>query len=154
MMRLRALVITVVVELVLLPGRGSAQSVAPGSAAPSSSSPPSPSPEPSPSQDAVKDAEAHFHRNVDLYKDSDYGGALVEFQRAYDLAPNYRVLFNLGQTQRGGPPRHLHRGVPAAAHAPSAAAPAWREPGARWARPRPLKGGGTRAGQVLIHRVR
>jgi hypothetical protein len=48
--------------------------------------------------DPVKEAEAHFRRGVELYKESDLGGALVEFKRAYDLAPNFRVLFNLGQT--------------------------------------------------------
>ena len=98
MMRRRAIAVAVALEFVLLPGTGSAQSVPPGAAAPASSPQPSPAPEPAPAQDAVKDAETHFHRAVDLYKEGDYGGALVEFQRAYDLAPNYRVLFNLGQT--------------------------------------------------------
>jgi hypothetical protein len=51
-----------------------------------------------PSPAAVKDAEAHFHRGVSLYKDGDYGGALVEFRRAYELAPNYRVLYDIGQS--------------------------------------------------------
>jgi hypothetical protein len=60
--------------------------------------PPDASEAAAPSSDAVKEAEAHFRRGVDLYKDNDSGGALVEFKRAYQLAPNYRVLFNLGQT--------------------------------------------------------
>jgi hypothetical protein len=53
---------------------------------------------PAPSADRMQDAEAHFRRGVELYKDGDSGGALVEFKRAYDLSPNYRVLYNLGQT--------------------------------------------------------
>ncbi len=69
---------------------------APKASEPAASSAPSvPS---APSADAVKEAEGHFRRGVELYKDNDSGGALVEFKRAYDLAPNYRVLFNLGQT--------------------------------------------------------
>src|SRR5580658_10330830 len=31
---------------------------------------------------------------------SDYKGALVEFQRAYELSHNPRVLFNLGVTEK------------------------------------------------------
>jgi hypothetical protein len=45
-----------------------------------------------------KDAEVHFRRGVELYKEGDAAGALVEFRRAYDLAPNYRILYNIGQT--------------------------------------------------------
>ncbi len=45
----------------------------------------------------MKDAEEHFGRGVELYKDGDSGGALVEFKRAYELSPNYRVLYNMGQ---------------------------------------------------------
>jgi hypothetical protein len=44
-------------------------------------------------------AEGHFRRGVSLFKDNDYAGALVEFQRAYDIAPNYRILYNIGQAQ-------------------------------------------------------
>ncbi len=55
-------------------------------------------PAPSPASDPVAEAAAHFRRGVELYKEGDGGGALVEFKRTYDLAPNYRVLYNLGQT--------------------------------------------------------
>jgi hypothetical protein len=51
-----------------------------------------------PSADAVKEAENHFRRGVALYKDGDATGALVEFKRTYELAPNFHILFNLGQT--------------------------------------------------------
>jgi hypothetical protein len=46
------------------------------------------------------EASAHFKRGVAFYKDKDFPPALVEFKRAYELAPNYLVLFNLGQTAR------------------------------------------------------
>ena len=48
--------------------------------------------------DAPTEAENHFRRGLELYKDGDAGGALVEFKRAYDLAPNYRALYNIGET--------------------------------------------------------
>jgi hypothetical protein len=54
--------------------------------------------QPAPNADAVKEAESHFRRGVGLYKDGDAAGALVEFKRTYELAPNYRILFNLGET--------------------------------------------------------
>lgn len=46
---------------------------------------------------AQKEAEQRFGRARQLYEEGDYQLALVEFQRAYDLAPNYRVLFNIAQ---------------------------------------------------------
>jgi hypothetical protein len=50
-----------------------------------------------PSPSAVGEAQSHFKRGVELYEDSDLQAALVEFRRAYDLVPNYRVLYNLGR---------------------------------------------------------
>ena len=52
--------------------------------------------EPSPA--AVKEAGKHFQRGVSLYTDTDYRAALVEFRRAYELAPNPTVLYNIGET--------------------------------------------------------
>lgn len=52
-------------------------------------------PAPSPAQ--VKEASSHFERGVKLYGEGDYAGSLVEFKRAYEIAPSYKVLFNLGQ---------------------------------------------------------
>jgi hypothetical protein len=46
----------------------------------------------------VDSAASHFHHGVALYKDADYAGALVEFRRAQALSPNYRVLYNIGQS--------------------------------------------------------
>lgn len=44
------------------------------------------------------EARSRFGRGVELFKDGDYRAALIEFKRAYELAPNYKVLYNLGQT--------------------------------------------------------
>jgi hypothetical protein len=51
-----------------------------------------------PDAGSAGDAESHFRSGVALYKEGDASGALVEFKRAYDLEPNYRVLYNIGQT--------------------------------------------------------
>jgi hypothetical protein len=46
---------------------------------------------------AVKKAAKHFQRGVALYNEADYRAALVEFRRAYEVAPNPAVLYNIGQ---------------------------------------------------------
>jgi hypothetical protein len=48
--------------------------------------------------DGTDDARSHFTRGVELFKEADFRAALIEFQRAYEAAPNYKVLYNLGQT--------------------------------------------------------
>jgi tetratricopeptide (TPR) repeat protein len=45
-----------------------------------------------------REATRHFQRGVTLYGEADYRGALVEFNRAYVLAPNTAVLYNIGET--------------------------------------------------------
>lgn len=55
-------------------------------------------PAPATSTANEKEGREHFLRGVDFSKDGDFRAALIEFRRAYDLAPNYRVLYNIGQT--------------------------------------------------------
>ena len=45
-----------------------------------------------------KEASKHFQRGVGLYGEADYRAALVEFRKAYEIAPNATVLYNIGQT--------------------------------------------------------
>ncbi|HET8937082.1 MAG TPA: PEGA domain-containing protein [Polyangiales bacterium] len=45
----------------------------------------------------VEKARQHFQRAIDSYRDGDLATALIEFKRAYSTAPNYRLLYNLGQ---------------------------------------------------------
>ncbi len=47
---------------------------------------------------ATREAAQHFRRGVALYGEADYRAALVEFKRAYAIAPNPSVLFDIGQT--------------------------------------------------------
>lgn len=51
----------------------------------------------SPSESALEEGRQHFKSGVDYYRDGDLDGALLEFKRAYSIAPNYRVLYNLGR---------------------------------------------------------
>lgn len=51
-------------------------------------------------QQGSDEASQRFRAGVAFYKSKDYPAALVEFKRAYELAPNYRVLYNLGQTSQ------------------------------------------------------
>jgi hypothetical protein len=44
-------------------------------------------------------ASQHFQRGVALYGEADYHAALVEFHRAYAIAPNPAVLYNIGETE-------------------------------------------------------
>lgn len=71
--------------------RASAQDPPPPAAA-------APAAEPSP--EAKREAGERFQRGVKFHKDAEYQAAHIEFKRAYELAPNYRVLYNLGQTSR------------------------------------------------------
>jgi hypothetical protein len=43
------------------------------------------------------EAQEHFRRGIDRYKQADFAAAQIEFTRAYELVPNYKILYNLGQ---------------------------------------------------------
>jgi hypothetical protein len=47
----------------------------------------------------TRQASQHFQRGVTLYGEADYRAALIEFERAYALAPNPSVLYNVGETR-------------------------------------------------------
>jgi len=51
----------------------------------------------SPTVDVEEQAHQCFQRGLELFQEGDLDGATVEFRRAYDLAANFRILFNLGQ---------------------------------------------------------
>ncbi|MEP7051012.1 MAG: PEGA domain-containing protein [Pseudomonadota bacterium] len=72
---------------------------APAAATATPSSTPTAAPAPAPAaDDATTQAREHFGQATKLYKDGDFDAALVQFERAYELKPNYRVLYNIGQT--------------------------------------------------------
>ncbi len=43
-----------------------------------------------------KDAQEHFKRGKELYDESNFAGALAEFNRAYESFPTYKLLYNIG----------------------------------------------------------
>jgi hypothetical protein len=45
----------------------------------------------------IEEARAHFQKGVELYSEGDLNAARVELERAYELQPSYRLLYNLGQ---------------------------------------------------------
>lgn len=61
--------------------------------APSAAAPPGPTTK-------IEEARQHFERGVKLYEDKAYDAARAEFMRAYELAPTYRLLYNLGLIQK------------------------------------------------------
>lgn len=46
---------------------------------------------------ATREAAIRYDRALRHYAEGDYRLALIEMQRAHDLAPDYRVLYNIGQ---------------------------------------------------------
>jgi hypothetical protein len=47
----------------------------------------------------LREAASHFERGVKLYEELDWRAALIEFERAYSIAPHYAVLYNIGQSR-------------------------------------------------------
>jgi tetratricopeptide (TPR) repeat protein len=43
----------------------------------------------------LDEARSRLQSGATLYDENDFRGALVEFQRAYELAPSYKILFNI-----------------------------------------------------------
>jgi hypothetical protein len=51
-----------------------------------------------PTPAAVEEAHRRFQRGLKFTTDGDFRSALVEFEEAYRVAPNWRVYYNVGQT--------------------------------------------------------
>lgn len=48
----------------------------------------------------LEQARVHYERGVQLYNEANYDVAQFEFERAYELAPSYKILYNLAHLQR------------------------------------------------------
>lgn len=59
----------------------------------------SPAPPAPPTPEATKEAGERYTRGLALYGDGEFLLALVEFERAYQLSQNYKVLYNIGQVR-------------------------------------------------------
>jgi hypothetical protein len=53
-----------------------------------------------PSVASSDEASRRFKSGVSFYKDNDFAAAMVEFKHAYELLPNFAVLYNIGRTAR------------------------------------------------------
>jgi hypothetical protein len=51
-------------------------------------------------QDKVEEARSHFERGLQLYSEGAFEASLVEFERAYQLAPSYKILYNEARVHR------------------------------------------------------
>jgi hypothetical protein len=51
-----------------------------------------------PSKQSLGQADAHFKQGVQLFKQGAFEGALVEFRKAHELVPDFRVQFNIGRS--------------------------------------------------------
>lgn len=47
--------------------------------------------------DAKDEALSHWNHGLELYNEQDFPNALIEFRKAYEIAPTYKVLYNIGQ---------------------------------------------------------
>lgn len=54
---------------------------------------------PSDASGATSEASAHFNRGVQLYREGNLDAALAEFVRANEIAPDFRLLYNMAQVQ-------------------------------------------------------
>jgi hypothetical protein len=52
------------------------------------------------SADPVERARLHYERGLQLFNEENFDAALFEFERAYELAPSYKILYNMGRIQR------------------------------------------------------
>jgi hypothetical protein len=67
-------------------------------AGPVRAAPASPAEDPARSSAAdVAEAQRRFRRGLELYGEGDPSGAIAEMKRAYEIAPNFRILYNIGQ---------------------------------------------------------
>ncbi len=53
---------------------------------------------PKPPVAAGAGADVHFKRGIELYQETDFTGALIEFRRAYEIDPRFQALYNIGET--------------------------------------------------------
>jgi hypothetical protein len=79
------------------PSLAAAQQAAPEPSSSASSPAVETTSEPASSGDAKAEAIERFQRGIELYEERDFNAALVELRRANELAPNYKLLFNIGQ---------------------------------------------------------
>ncbi len=93
----------------ILPGLASAQAAHAGTSAATTQGTAAPAAQPgtsaapaagSAAYDGVTEARVHYERALQLFNEENYDAAAFEFQRAYELAPNFKILYNMARLQR------------------------------------------------------
>ena len=69
-----------------------------GQAAANPHPPPTAQPTAAPAAE-TDEGRSRFSRGVALFREGDFRSALVEFRRSYEISRNYKVLYNIGQTE-------------------------------------------------------
>jgi hypothetical protein len=87
----RCLASTVIVGAALIAPPALAQQPTAPAAAPSGAQAPAQSPEKN-----LAEAQSRYKAGMSLYDDGAYDAARVQFERAYELAPSYKILYNIG----------------------------------------------------------
>jgi len=50
---------------------------------------------PAPTQEQFEEAQRRYNRAMELFNEGSYDASLLEFRRAYELAPTYKILYNV-----------------------------------------------------------
>ncbi len=79
---------------------GCATTVAAPKVARADGPPPATASAPEPQGTDVERARVHYDRGIQLYNEENYDAALYEFERAYEQAPSYKILYNMARIQR------------------------------------------------------
>jgi Tfp pilus assembly protein PilF len=53
-----------------------------------------------PSRQELDEAQRRYKRGLELFNEGQYEASMIEFRRAYELAPSYKILFNIAQVNR------------------------------------------------------
>ena len=94
---LRSIRAMLVASIVVLSASSSAWADDPSAGAPQTAPSGARVPEATPAQ--RDEARARHMRGVELYNEGEYKLALIEFERAYAIAPSYKMLYNIGQVR-------------------------------------------------------
>lgn len=55
--------------------------------------------QPAATKESLKEASEHYDLGLKMYQSAEYALAVIEFERAYSLVSDYRVLYNIGQVR-------------------------------------------------------
>ena len=99
-LRMRLVATTLLATVCCLSANGAEAQQTPVPAAGAAPTPAAPTTGAPTATDNVESARVHYERGLQLFNEENYDAALFEFERAYELAPSYKILYNMGRIQR------------------------------------------------------